>query len=182
MSEILTDGADHLGALTFGTRSFPRSPQIGTAIATLVAFPPFNYRGMQAVSAPHPPPGGPPPISGHTNATREVHTVAGPYACVKRSRGFRQAPPARQPHDIGAPSALQRSDAHASGRNRPRAIGGWMRMESSRRIDQRKSYIGRMVASRALILLPWREKDTKPWRVASRRSWMRGWRKAGILS
>lgn len=147
MSEILTDGADHLGALTFGTRSFPRSPQIGTAIATLVAFPPFNYRGMQAVSAPHPPPGGPPPISGHTNATREVHTVAGPYACVKRARGFRRAPPARQRHDIGATAALQRRDAHASVGNGWQAIGGWMRMASSRRIDQRKSYIGRMMAA-----------------------------------
>ncbi|MBA4092319.1 MAG: hypothetical protein C0494_17250 [Sphingobium sp.] len=56
MSEILTKRAEAVGALTFAARAFPQSRHSGTAIATLVAFPPFNYRGMQAVSAsiPHP--------------------------------------------------------------------------------------------------------------------------------
>lgn len=56
MSEILTKRMKAVEALTFGTRAFPQTRHCGTVIATLVAFPPFTYRGMQAVSAsiPHP--------------------------------------------------------------------------------------------------------------------------------
>lgn len=56
MSEILTERVKAVEALTFGTRALPQSRHFGMAFANLFAFPPFTYRGMQAVSAsiPHP--------------------------------------------------------------------------------------------------------------------------------
>jgi len=56
MSENLTPGRERVDPLTFVTPAFRQAHHFGTAIATLVAFPPFNYRGVQAVSAsiPHP--------------------------------------------------------------------------------------------------------------------------------
>lgn len=57
MSENLTKRVAPSGTLTFATRAARQSVNFGTAIATLPIFPPLNYRGMQAVSAKHPPPG-----------------------------------------------------------------------------------------------------------------------------
>lgn len=63
MSEFLTDAVGVARSLTFGTHPFAQMPETGTPIAALAAFPPFNYRGMQARLRTHPPPGGTPDIA-----------------------------------------------------------------------------------------------------------------------